>query len=320
MMDGRAVAVVGASGFIGRSVSSALTIRHVRTIPITAPRLPSRAGRSETDWDEDLTRNLASQFEGAAAVINAAGIADATSSDAHALTAANGTLAGLVGRAATSAGVPRLIQVSSAATQGRVAVLDATEDTHPFSAYSRSKAIGEELSLLYGPSTTVVYRPAGVHGTERTITQSIARLARSRVSCVARPGDANSPQALIENVADAIAFLATTDMTPPRVVNHPSEGISTSALLTLLGGREPALLPATPARVIACAGMLATHLSPSIGARARRLEMLWFGQSQAPSWLSHAGWRPVLGLDAWRALGRALAGRESPYPPNTGGP
>ena len=46
---------------------------------------------------------------------------------------------------------------------------------------------------------------------------------------------------------------------------------------------------------------------PQIAANARRVEMLWFGQPQATSWLTEAGWSPPAGHEAWRELGLLLA-------------
>ena len=45
---------------------------------------------------------------------------------------------------------------------------------------------------------------------------------------------------------------------------------------------------------------------PQIASNARRVEMLWFGQSQAPSWLTEAGWIPPAGRDEWVRLGLEL--------------
>lgn len=135
----------------------------------------------------------------------------------------------------------------------------------------------------------------------------MARLARSPLSSVARPGSSPSPQALLDNVADAIAFLATTGMQPPPIVAHPSEGLTAANLLELLGGRVPREIPRPLARGAVALLTMVGRAVPYVGANARRVEMLWFGQSQATSWLSEAGWEPPLGHDAWLALGRRLA-------------
>lgn len=43
---------------------------------------------------------------------------------------------------------------------------------------------------------------------------------------------------------------------------------------------------------------------PRVGPYARRVEMIWYGQEQAPSWLEEQGWRPVTTDEDWVRLGR----------------
>ncbi|MEI2821699.1 MAG: NAD-dependent epimerase/dehydratase family protein [Marmoricola sp.] len=81
-------------------------------------------------------------------LINAAGMAAATSTDNSALLGANSALPYFLGRAAEVAGVPRFIHVSSAAVQGR-GVLNEGKAMDPVSRYGFSKACGE-VALLKG--------------------------------------------------------------------------------------------------------------------------------------------------------------------------
>lgn len=258
----------------------------------------------------DDIAELARQLEGVDAVVNAAGLAEATSADVGSLTAANALLPGIIGMACGVAGVPRLVHVSSAAVQGRAETLDASSDVEPLTPYARSKTLGEHLVRLAN-SGAVVYRPPGVHGRSRRVSQSMARLARSPLASVARPGSSPSPQALLRNVADAVAFLATTARQPPPIVAHPSEGLTTASLLELLGGRAPREIPRPLASGTVALLAAVGRAIPYVAANARRVEMLWFGQAQAASWLSEAGWEPPLGLEAWKALGRELADASS---------
>jgi hypothetical protein len=140
----------------------------------------------------------------------------------------------------------------------------------------------------------------------------IAKLARSRFASVAGSGDKPSPQALIDNVGSAVAFLATCPEVPPAVVHHPSEIITTGALLALLSdGREPKHLPTALAIALVNAAKLAGRAVPSLSANARRLEIIWLGQMQAPSWLTAAGWSPPVGREGWAELGRKLAAKRT---------
>jgi len=305
------IAVFGASGFVGRATAAALAAREVDVIPIRAPRLPPTAASSARAFvreHPDLVADLAESVGDVSAVVNAAGDPRASSGDESALVAANSLVPGLLAAAVVLADCPRFVHVSSAAVQGPAPTLDSTPTVAPFSAYSRSKALGEALAREFGGASAVIYRPPGVHGVDRRVTRMTARIAHSRVSSVARPGTAPTPLTLLTNVADAIAFLATTSQQPPGIVAHPWEGLTTSSVLSLLGDREPAQIPAPLARAVVSALRAAGRALSPLAGNARRIEMLWFGQLQADSWLTAAGWRPPAGEDAWRELGASVSG------------
>jgi len=303
------VVVFGATGFVGAAAVLALRARGAVVVPMTTPRLrPAGADQAEyvlQGLADDITE-FARQLDRADCIVNAAGLAEAASGDEDSLIAANGIVPGYLAMAAAEADVPRFIQVSSAAVQGRSHVLDSSPTVAPFSPYSRSKALGELLAQKFHAGT-VVYRPPGVHGPDRRVSQMTARVARSRLSSVARPGSSPSPQALLRNVADAIGFLVTIERQPPTIVAHPSEGLTTESVLTFLGGRRPREVPRPLARAVVATLTSGGRVMPYIAANARRLEMLWFGQPQAPSWLIEAGWSPPAGHDEWKELGRLLA-------------
>lgn len=311
MIESKRVIVFGATGFVGAEIVRALRDHGVAVLAITTPRLPPvRADQAETSlhrFSDDIA-NLARHLHPADCVVNSAGVAEAASTDEGLLTAANGLVPGYLAMAAFMAGVPRFVQVSSAAVQGRTDILDASLAVAPFSPYSRSKTLGALLARKAHPGT-VEYRPPSVHGVDRQVTQMTARIARSRISTVARPGSSPTPQVLLKNVGDAIAFLSTSEVPPPTIVAHPSEGLTTANVLTLLGGRRPLEIPRTLARSIVAMGMAVGKTIPPIAVHTRRVEMLWFGQSQAASWLTEAGWVPPAGHDAWKELGHILAER-----------
>jgi nucleoside-diphosphate-sugar epimerase len=289
-------------------VASALRDAGHEVLAVRAPRLSLTDREAAGEAGQAELTDLADAFAGCAAVVNAAGNPDPSQTDELALDAANGALAGLVARGARQAqGSPRLVHISSAVVQGRAAVLDDSPATADFSAYARSKVLGERLVLELGPNQTVVYRPPSVHAPDRRVSRTIARIASSPLSIVASPGSRPTPQALIDNVASAVAFLATTPQQPPSIVAHPSEGMTTANLMRYLGGREPHQIPRWLARTGTVALELLGRALPSVAANARRAEMILFGQGQAPSWLTAAGWVPPQGKDAWRALGSAIA-------------
>lgn len=247
---------------------------------------------------------LVDAMRGASVLINAAGDPDASSLDAGALFGANALLPGLLLRAAHKAGIRRFVQISSAVVQADKEVLDSSEDLRPFSPYSASKVLGE--LLLRDPAgdlEVVRYRPPSVHAPDRRVTRMIGKIAKSPAAVVATPGTQPTPQALLPNVAAAVAYLATSEMSPPAVVHHPSEGLTVSSLLEYLsGGRSPFRIPQALARsVVVMLKALGRTYGP-VAANARRVELLWFGQEQAESWLTARGWKPPVDRDGWRAL------------------
>jgi len=310
------VVVFGAHGFIGSAVVTALRDRNVDVVTMTTPRLPGSdadLAAAAVRANDELVGRLAEGIRGADAVVNASGNPDASESDERCLTAANAVVPGVIAAAVSTAGVPRFVHVSSAVVQGDAAILDESVVTSPFSPYSRSKATGERLALEYAANSCVVYRPASVHAASRRVTQLTAAIARSPLATVAGSDDRPTPQALVGNVADAIAYLATVNRQPPRVVIHPWEGLTTAHLLELLGRKQPRHIATFMARTVVALLRVLGRFRVRMAANARRVEMLWFGQAQAPSWLITQGWTPPEGTDAWRALGVALATREDQH-------
>ena len=144
--------VIGASGFVGSSIVARLNAEGISADPIEAPRLATRATDPEIIIDEarrleGIIDSLADAFAGAHVIVNAAGLAAPNMQDLPALVGANALLPAVIAIAAQRTGVRRMIHLSSAAVQGPKPVLDATEYTEPFSAYSFSKALGEECLL-----------------------------------------------------------------------------------------------------------------------------------------------------------------------------
>lgn len=295
------VLVFGSTGFVGSAVCSALEDRGYKALGMKSPRIATST--SLPQLEAELAQTLQA-VDDCQAVVNAAGVPDATGDSNDQMRAANGILPGVLAAACSIAGV-RFVHVSSAAVQGRTRILDSSPETQPFSPYSESKADGESRVRQF--RNTVVYRPPGVHGAERPVTSTVARLARSKFACVAADGSDNSAQALIENVADAIAYLATCEDSPPRIVAHPSEGLTTARLLENLGGKSPAVIPRFLAHAIVSVGFLVGRVLPFTLGHARRVEMLWFGQDQADSWLTQSGWSAKKGPESWQDLGRTLA-------------
>jgi nucleoside-diphosphate-sugar epimerase len=314
MNEGRVV-VVGGSGFVGSGVVAALRIQGTDVVAVPAPRLAPMPPRGDLaricERMADEQTDLSTAVRGASVVINTAGIPDASSLDEAALLLANAVVPGVLALLTRRERVGRFVHLSSAVVQGEAAILDDKPATGGFSPYARSKVRGEQLVAHLGGSAAIIYRPPSVHGSDRRVTRMTRRIARSPLATVAKPGTAPTPQTLIENVGSAVAFLATTSLSPPAIVTHPWEGLTTASLLRHLGGREPRQIPALVARLVVRALKWAAVWKPAMAAHARRVEMVWFGQRQATSWLEQAGWRPPVGTDAWARLSRITSdGRE----------
>jgi nucleoside-diphosphate-sugar epimerase len=306
-MSAAVVAVVGASGFVGSAVVQALGGAGATVVAVPAPRLRTAARDVDT-----LVRDAAvlagdgiPGLAGADVVVIAAGVPDATGSDADQLVGAHALLPAVVSAAARRAGVRRVVHVSSAAVQGAADVLDETPHRAPESPYAESKALGEEvldgLAASGGPEL-VIYRPPSVQGPGRPVTRRIVSLARSPLRSVAGDGRAPSPQALVANVGAAVAELCTLPGVPGYVI-HPWEGITTGSLLEFLGaGRRPRRIPAVLARSVVRLARATLGRTAGGEGTVRRIEVLWFGQRQATSWLTTQGWAPPVGTEGWARL------------------
>jgi nucleoside-diphosphate-sugar epimerase len=306
--ESRTAAVLGGSGFVGSAVVQALEHRgwSVRVVP--APRLSIPARYVDAEClpvaFETETNALALEVSGVDTIVNAAGDPNASSNNFEFLLGPNGALPVVALRAAQRAQIARFLHVSSSVVQGDRDKLDSSSNWQAFSPYSSSKVAGERWLLAEPQSSThvTIYRPPSVHSRGRAVTRKISALASSPLSSVAGRGDRPSPQALLENVGDAVAFLATVSTRPPTIVHHPWEGLTTRELLRQLGRREPRHTPMPLAQGLLRALRASEQVFPSLAPNRRRVELLWMGQGVEGSWLEDAGWVPPLGLDAWDQL------------------
>lgn len=302
------VAVLGATGFVGRAAAGELRGRGAQVRTVATPRLRWPYGRPDelralpSGACQDVVDDLAEQLAGVRAVVNAAGLPDGNAVAGPALYGANALLPVLVARACAAAGVERYVHVSSAVVQGG-GPLDETARTAPFSPYSHAKALGERLLLAEPPADRVLFRATWVHDVGKPQTRTLVRLARSPMACVAGDGTAPTPQVLVGDVAASITDLASTRDTVPAIVMQPPNGMTTALLLRLLGDREPRRVPhrlaRTAVRGLRAYGRLGRHAH----AHARRAELLLFGRSQVGGWLAGRGAAPALRPESWRRLG-----------------
>jgi len=319
------VAVAGSSGFVGSAVVRALRDLGHEPVPLPSLRLdhrtlpPIRPPGTGTEaaaarWRElePMTwEALVAVLGSTDAAVNAAGAAEPGSADLPNLLAANAILPALLLAAAAEARTRRLVHVSSAAVQGRRDPLDETEETEPFSAYSRSKSAGERAVLHpTSPASravqTVVYRPTSVQGPGRAMTAQLVRLASLPVAPTMGRGGAPLPLAHVDNVGFVAASLAVHPTAPPPIVLHPNEGVTTADVYALLGGRTRTVpLPRPVVRAAIGAARAGGRRSSSLDAIVRRLELLLVGQGCDARALTDLGIALPLDPDAFGQLAGA---------------
>jgi len=311
-------AVVGASGFIGRAIADDLRGRGLEVVSVPAPRVrldPASVDGSHVAavamLDPSVT-SLSSLLAGVDVVVNAAGLATPDAAASAELYGANALLPAIIGAAARAAGVSRLVHLSSAAVQGRRAVLDETAETAPFSPYSRSKALGESALLTmaaeHGPGVDtdfIIVRATSVQGPGRGTTDSLRRIARSPLASVAAPGTQPTVVSSLTGLVASVHKVGVGQAMLPAIVLQPWDGLTVSDVLRLFGDREPRRLPVWMCRTVVVVARALGYVVPELAAVARRLELMWFGQRQVQSTDGPSG------LDARSFLRNVMRGKDA---------
>ncbi|WP_306232273.1 NAD-dependent epimerase/dehydratase family protein [Agrococcus beijingensis] len=287
------VVVLGASGFVGSAVAEHFRSHDLQVSELAAPRLMT-AARSVEDLSasieaqSEVLAGLQSSFKDADIVVLAAGLAAPDDSGSDALYGANALLPAIVAKAADRGGVRRLVHLSSAAVQGRTPEIDESTQFNAFSPYSHSKALGEaallEQMLTFSdgaPHTDVaIVRATSVQGDGRPTTKSLTKLAHSRLSSVASPGDQPTVVSTVRGLAEFVLAVSIAAAPMQGVRLQPWENHSVTTALVSLSGREPTKLPAALCRAVIAVAFSLGQFVPKFAGIARRLELLWFGQRQ----------------------------------------
>lgn len=341
--------VIGASGFVGSSILARLHLDGIDADPIEAPRLSTHATDApsiikEARRLEAIIDSLADSFAGAEVVINASGLAAPSQQDLPPLVGANALLPAVIAIAAQRTGVKRLIHMSSAAVQGNVKTLDASPTTHLFSAYSFSKALGEEVLLKLRSFITeraaagvapgskdsdfpaapasapvdvephhaldiCIIRATSVMGRGRRTTESFAKFASSPLASVAS-GNHHSPITSNYALAEFTSLIGSFAGQLPPIVLQPWEGATAKSVLVDAGRRFPIHVPTPLAKAVIRLGYLVSEsLGDRFQAPVRRVELMWLGQDQDDSWAKTHGLIPTPRVqevlrDAHTALGK----------------
>lgn len=292
-------AVVGATGFIGSAIVEELGRHGLDVVPVPSPRIrldpciSDGADVIATAEREPSLESLRDAFEGVDVVVNAAGLATPDSPATAELYGANALLPAVIALAARSAGVTRVLHLSSAAVQGRREVLDESSEVAPFSPYSRSKALGEGALLTLAvnrPSgldpDLVIVRATSVQGTGRDTTQELKRFAGSPLATVAKPGTQPTVVSSLPGLVSFVYRVGAETAPVSTILLQPWEGLTVSDVLRLAGGREPRRLPSWACHTVVASGRAVGRVVPEVAGIVRRLELMWFGQAQVPGSLA----------------------------------
>lgn len=279
----RMILVTGASGFIGRALTSELDRRAIpwRAVPRASLEEPTR------------------DFEPEEVLVHLAAIAHRThgSMDDAEYERVNRDLAVSAALRARAGGVQRFVFVSTARVMGNVSSKPWTEqdEPNPPDAYSRAKREAEiELMRLRSPGTfeVAVLRPPLVYGPGvRGNFHRLLRLADSRWPLPLRNACAPRSMIAVANLVDAILFASTNDRMAGRIAFVRDESdVSVATLvraMRLAFGRKERLF-GIPAGLLHAAARL-----PLPGRRIEPLVSRLFHPCQVDmSFITGLGWRP----------------------------
>lgn len=309
-------AVIGATGFVGSHVSSYLREQGNDVVQLRAPRLLSSAvdavsvaKEAEALVDDADIKSLLTSLEGVNCVVNAAGLATPGDGSSPELTGANALLPSLMALICARVGVTRFIHLSSASVQGQQRVIDESRRRAPFSAYSASKALGEESLELLADSlpklNIVTIRATSVQGPERPTTQSLVRIAKTPLASVAGDGTDPTPVSSIDALAWFVAEVGQFGGPVPPIVLQPWEGLSVADVLRAAGGKRPLKVPRVLCTAVLKTGYALSELAAQrLHGPIRRVELMWIGQRQTPGWAEQVGLVPPSKVAAVLAAAR----------------
>jgi dihydroflavonol-4-reductase len=304
------VALTGGTGFVGSHLAEALHARGdavtclVRTAAAGAP-LEALGGRAVVGTLED-DRALATLVGGAEIVYHAAGLVALSSADALFRVNRDGTAR--VAAAAGSAGVRRLLYVSSLAVTGPTVPgrpLDEAGTPRPVTSYGRSKQAGEDAVRTSGATFTIV-RPPIVYGPRDRQILRLFRMARRGWAPLVGHGRRQELSLVhARDLAAALVAAATSERTAGGTYHaaHPTP-ITQRALLEAIGAAVGSRVRtlALPAALVKAALAMAAAAARLRGS-ASLLDPAKAAELLAPAWTCSsaalerdAGWRAAIDL------------------------
>jgi nucleoside-diphosphate-sugar epimerase len=302
-------ALTGATGFVGGHLALALRARGddvtclVRS-PVKAAPLEA-AGCRLVPGDLEDASALEHLARGADVVFHVAGLVAARSEAEFLAVNRDGTAR--LARAARTAGVERVVLVSSLAVTGPSEPgrpLDESAPPRPVTPYGRSKRAGEETLAATGVPFTIV-RPPAVYGPGDRELLRVFKLAR--VGVVPLLGDGRQELSLVHvrDLAGALIAAAVSPAAGGRVYHaaHP-EVVTQRELVVAIGaavGKRVRPLPIP--RPVVKAILRVTGLAARLAGRATLLSPDKAPELLAPAWTCSsealrrdAGWAAAIPL------------------------
>jgi nucleoside-diphosphate-sugar epimerase len=300
------VLVTGASGFIGRPLTAALTqAGHNVRAAVRDRRGQQFPSGAEVAMQPDFANPVfwAPLVAGMDAVVHLAGIAHVGADVPEAMyDRVNHVATAELARAAAAAGVRRFVFMSSTRAQAGAASAEPLTETatpRPTDAYGRSKLAAEAAVRAAGVPYTIL-RPALVYGPGAK--GNLASLMRVAALPVPLPFGAFSNRRsflALDNLIAAVRFA----LEDPRAANETflvadPQAVSLAQLVSLLraaAGRKPWLAPVPPALLKIALNMIGQRDS---------FERLAGTLVAEPHKLIAAGWQPV--TDTKTAIARMV--------------
>lgn len=289
------IALVGASGWIGRHVLAAASVDGPAVRAISRS-LPASSGEAETTrWHavgaQASEADLATLFQGASAVINVAGSAHLDDRSAPGIEDfANVELPRRIVKAAAAVGITRVVHLSSikAVGEGGDRPLRADSQPAPSTQYGRSKLHGEQRAreAAVGVELSIVRVPL-VHGPGAP--GNLARIAHLVERGIPVPLPVPHPLRSVThvgNLASLLLHLAMSPQPPPLVHWTDLPHLRTDQLVSLVARRS-----GRAARTVPVPGTAVGSLFRLLG-RSADIDRLLRPLVVEPTPTGELGWEP----------------------------
>ncbi|MBZ6077135.1 NAD-dependent epimerase/dehydratase family protein [Microvirga puerhi] len=292
-MNGKLIALTGATGFIGRHLLTELPKRGYRIrVLLRRPAEVPEGATSAVIGDIAQPFNMAAALRDVDAVIHSAGLAHAMSGlpeDDYRAINTQGTIR--LAQAAERAGVKRFVFLSSIRAQsGPVAARILTEEDspQPTDPYGRSKLEAEQgltdLGIDWAALRPVLVYGSGVKGN----MAALMALARSPWPLPLGGLKAKRSLLALDNLTAAVDAVLRVPghLRRPFIVADP-DPVTVPEIVTALReglGRAPGLLPVPPALL---------KVAASLAGRSEAYERLAGALVASPAALKQIGWVPV---------------------------